>query len=298
MYWGWEIVRFKYPPPLWIQTWMWGKMLYTMCWCWQNIGFKYPPPPVWIQIYTYIQTYTMVIALSTLSIEQAHAACLKISKIAACRGGDQKWSSFIFTCKAAVSSFAGTTSRPVSTFSFSPSHSDELDSLSPSSELLPELDELFPSVIRRDRDSLQTDPVMTPLAHKLFRDCSAPWDFEDWSMNSFCEAAQKRQGNTENTGNNQNTFDNRVSNGFLPPTPHPPARKRLWQQSAMGSKCPCRHKTLMLLFHFDLVAHFTKGTRRLHVLNQQLELFRPFRASAKNAHKIWPNLETNGSGSM
>ena len=29
------------------------------------------------QIYTYIQTYTMVIALSALCIEQAHAACLK-----------------------------------------------------------------------------------------------------------------------------------------------------------------------------------------------------------------------------
>ncbi len=43
----------------------------------ENSPIQLHPPPVWIQICTYIQTYTMVIALSTLRIEQAHARRLK-----------------------------------------------------------------------------------------------------------------------------------------------------------------------------------------------------------------------------
>ncbi len=51
-----------------------------MYWGWKMVRFNSPPPPVWIYIYTDIQTYTMVIALSALRIEQAHAARLKIER--------------------------------------------------------------------------------------------------------------------------------------------------------------------------------------------------------------------------
>ena len=65
MYWGWEIVRFKYPHPLYLNLDRGGKILYTYVLVLPKYWIQLPPPP-WIPIYTYIQTYTVVIALSAL----------------------------------------------------------------------------------------------------------------------------------------------------------------------------------------------------------------------------------------
>ncbi len=55
------------------------------------VGFNYPPPSVWSRGYAYLQTYTMVIALSALRIEQAHAARLKSTTLTI---------PFVFSCSA------------------------------------------------------------------------------------------------------------------------------------------------------------------------------------------------------